>query len=208
MFRTKVPGCMLLVVLSVLVTSCSSPLNIRYVPLENPDNHLAAISPVKIKLMHLVDKREDKSASTLIGEVKTGIRVGREDVRSANPVADILYEAMKAEFTRNGHAVVDDNEGITIKGDLKHFWLKTDINSQNGSTPDYWDIIAEIKIVLEVTNISKGTSGIFGPYYAKNIEQRYLMPDASTMKRVFEGALSKLMKTMSSDSEFASVLKQ
>jgi uncharacterized lipoprotein YajG len=193
---------------AVVISGCAAPLKIQYVPLENPDNHLASISPIMIKLSYLVDKREGKEQAKLVGEKLTGMRVGREDVKSEESVLEIIREAMKSELTRNGHTVTDINEDINMKGELKHFWLKTDINSENGVDIDSWDVIAEIKILLETENISTGKSAIFGPYYARNSEKRYISPNNKIMERVFEGSLSKLMKSMSSDTELASALKK
>ncbi len=204
----KISFIITLLFIAVILSGCSSPLTIKYLPLENPDNHLASIPPVKIKLFRLLDKREPVNEETLIGEVRTGARVGREDVKAEMSVLEILNEAMKSEFSRNGHILVEENEAVAIKGDLKHFWLKTDVNSVTGNDVDDWDVIAEIKIQLEVKDMSTGKSAIFGPYYAKNSENRSLMPDKRTMERVFEGSLSKLMKLMNSDTELASILKK
>ena len=197
-----------LLLATVFISGCASPLKINYVPLENPDNHLASISPVMIKLSYLVDKREGAAQANLIGEKLTGMQVGKEDVKSQDSVLEIIRQAMKSELTRNGHTVTDINEDINIKGELKYFWLKTDINSENGADIASWDVIAEIKILLETENTSTGKSAIFGPYYSRNSQKRYITPNNTVMERVFEGSLSKLMKSMSSDTELASALKK
>jgi hypothetical protein len=195
-----------LLFISGISIGCSSPLNIKYNPLENPDNHLASILPVKIKLADFVDKRDNTQDATLIGEKRTGVQVGRFDVRSAQPVNEIFRDAMKAELIRSGHTVVDENENILIKGELKYFWLKINVNSEDGSTVSDWDVIAEIKIFLEVVNISTGKSGMLGPYYAKSSEKRFLEPDDTVMQRVFESSLSELMKSINSDTKLATAL--
>jgi uncharacterized lipoprotein YajG len=201
--------CIISLLLAVIIISgCAAPLQIQYVPMENPDNHLASIPPLMIKLSYLVDKRESTEQATLVGEKLTGTNVGREDVTSEESVFEIIREAMKSELTRSGHTVTDINDDINMKGELKHFWLKTDINSENGVDVDSWDVIAEIKILLEIENIRSGKSAIFGPYYAKNSERRYLAPNNEVMERVFEGSLSKLIKSVSSDTELASALKK
>lgn len=194
--------------IAIVISGCAAPLTIKYLPLENTDNHLASLSPVRIKLLPLVDKRINTKEEELIGKVKTGINVGIKDVKSSQPVLEILFDTMHAELTRNGHIVVNENEDIIMKGELKHFWLKTNVNSEDGHNLDDWDVIVEMKILLEAVNAGTGKSMIFGPYYAKNSEKRYLMPDDRTMTRVFEGALSKLMKRMNSDTELASALKK
>ncbi len=204
----KISFIVALLFLAVTISGCSSPLSIKYIPLENPDNHLASIPPVKIKLLPILDKRTAAAEETLVGEIKTGARVGREDVKSEKSVLDILHETIKSELSRNGHVMVDENEAVAVKVELKHFWLKTDVNSELGHEVDDWDVIAEIKIQMEVEDISSGKSAIFGPYYAKNSEKRYLMPDKKSMERIIEGSLSKLMKKMNSDTELASALKK
>jgi uncharacterized lipoprotein YajG len=203
----RVLNCSVLFV-AIVAAGCSSPLNIRYVPIENPDNHLASISSLTIKLLPVVDKRDMTNETTLIGEKKTGVRVGKEAVKAAKPSLDIIREALESELTRSGHSIVNENEEITLKTELKHFWLKTDVNSADNINIDSWDIIAEIKIVLEINNHISGKSAIFGPYYAKTSERRFLMPANNSMERVFESALGKLLKAISSDTKLANALKK
>ncbi|RJQ19890.1 MAG: hypothetical protein C4560_05815 [Nitrospiraceae bacterium] len=204
----RMPFVVMSLLLAFVVSGCAPALNIKYRPMENPDNHLASIPPVKIKLVNLADKRESMKDTVLIGEERTGINIGGHDVRSAQPVSEILREAMKAELTRSGHNVVEQNEDMLIRGELRYFWLKTEVNSEDGHTISDWDVTAEIKIYLEIVNAGTGKSEMFGPYYAKNNEKRYIQPDANIMERIFEGALGELIRRVSSDPKFATALKK
>ncbi len=193
-------------IIAIFTAGCSSPLNIRYVPIENSDNHLSSISPITIKVLPVVDNRQITNDKTLVGEKKTGIIVGREAVKASKPALDILREALEKELTLSGHSIVNENQEVTLKTELKHFWLKTDVNSEDNSNIDSWDVIAEIKIILEIKDNVSGKSSIFGPYNVRNSERRSIMPGNHVMERVFEMALGKLLKAVSSDTELASAL--
>ena len=194
----------LFVLLVFVISGCTTMIKVDYKPLPNPDNVLASVSPVKVKLLNFEDKREDKAESTLIGGVKRAAIAAIDDVLSERSVNDIIRDTVRAELTRNGHSVVESNEDMTIKGEIRTFWLYTDITSD---APNDWDVIGEVKILMEIKRPG-GDASLVGPYYGKNIERRFMLPDKTIYKKVVDAALSDMMKKMNSDTQLASELKK
>ncbi len=198
--KLLLPGILLFV--SVIALGCGGGgLSLKYSPLSNPDNVLTSVSPTKIKLLHFTDNRKGGVESTLVGGMQRNINGPVYDIKSQKGVAETIYEAIKSEMVRNGHKIVDSDEDIVMKGEIKTFWLRTEPNENNV------DLIGEIAILVEVVNPDTGSSTFLGPYNSENREKRFLSPDSSSvMDRVLSTALSKLIKVMSSDAKLASAL--
>ena len=190
-----------LLVIAMFGCGGTATLNLNYQPTASPDAVLASVSPVKIKLMSFEDKRRGKVESILIGGRHAAFGVPMGDVYSVRPVFEIIQGAVKSELARNGHSMVNANEGFVFRGQIESFWVKTDV------TPLYWDIIGEVNIKLEVTDTKKGSSSTFGPYNAKNDERTYLYPSKSLMEKVLNSSLEQVMKQMSSDKTLVKFLK-
>ncbi len=202
---SKASSAVLFVILAFVVSGCTTVLKVDYKPLPNPDNVLASVSPVRVKVLPFVDKREDRAESTLIGGVKRAAIAPVDDVLAERSVNDIIGDAVKAELTRNGHSVVESNEEVTVTGEIKTFWLYTDITSD---APNDWDVIGEVKILMQIKRPGTGDASFVGPYFGKKIERRFIQPDKSIYKMVVDAALSDMIKKMSSDTKLASELKK
>lgn len=190
----------LLISISVAFFGCETALKLKYRPLTDPANLLASVSPVRIKLLNFEDKREREAELILVGERQSRAYGKKYDVKSERPVSRVILEALKTELIQNGHNVVDNDETITIKGEIKTFWLETEV------TPEQWDVIGEIQVLIEVVNSDTGSSTFLGPYSARNNEVRFLNPDNSILERVLSETLSKLIRQINSDAKFASAL--
>lgn len=199
-FRSKLLLIIAVVSLSFAVLGCARTLKLQYNPLPDTKNLLASVSPMKIKLVDFTDKREEGIDSKLIGGIQEKVGSIITDIQSDRAVFEIIRDALKAELIRNGHTVVDDDEDIVLKGEIKTFWLKTEVTKED------WDVIGEIEVLVEVLNSAAGGSSFIGPYYAKTIEKRYLIPGNSVMTRILEKSLSKLMQQIRSDSDLATAL--
>ncbi len=199
----KIFSGIIIVMMAIVFSGCATVLKLDYNPAPNPDNLLSSAAPVKIKILDFEDKREDKATSELIGGVKRAYVAPIDDVLSDRPVTELIREAVRTELTRNGHSVVDSGEDFTVSGEVKTFWLHTDITADE---PEEWDVICEIKLVLELGTPDSGHSKFVGPYAGKNIESRFMQPDATVFKRVVEAALSDMFKKMSSDANLVNIL--
>ncbi len=198
--KSKIRFLIILITISTFTLGCETALQLKYRPLSNPENLLASISPIKIRLLSFEDNRKGSPESTLVGERQLRVESQKLDVMSMRPVSEVIIDSLRAELIKNGQSVVEDNEDLSIKGKIQTFWLKTDV------TPGEWDVIGEIQVVVEVVNAGNGKSTLLGPYNARNNEVRSMNPETSILDRVLSGALSKLVKKISLDTEFASAL--
>lgn len=199
-FKSKIRFLIILISISIFTLGCETALQLKYRPLSNPDNLLASVSPIKIKLLNFEDNRKGSPESALVGERQMRVESQKLDVISTRPVSEVIIDALRSELIKNGHSVVENNEDLSIKGKIQTFWLKTDV------TPGEWDVIGEIQVLIEVVNAGTGTSTLLGPYRARNNEVRSLNPDIIIFDRVLSVALSKLVKKISLDTKFASAL--
>jgi hypothetical protein len=191
------------VLTAVVLTGCVTVLTLDYSPVESPDNVLGSVAPVKIKLTPFADKRESAGDPKLIGGVKRAVIAQVEDVLSENGIPDVIHSALSEEFARNGHSIVDSDEDFIVGGEIRTFWLYTDITAD---APNEWDVIAEIKIFMEVVNASTGDAALAGPYSGKNMELRFIVPDGTIYTRVVEAAMSDMLRNMNSDTGLATML--
>jgi hypothetical protein len=198
--KLKIRFLIILITISTFTLGCETALQLKYRPLSNPDNLLVFVSPIKIRLLNLEDNRKGSPESTLVGERQMRVESQKLDVMSKRPVSEVIIDALSSELIKNGHSVVEDNEDLSIKGKIQTFWLKTAV------TPGEWDVIGEIQVVLEVVNSGNGESTLLGPYSARNNEVRSMNPEITILDRVLSGTLSKLVKKISLDTNFASAL--
>jgi uncharacterized lipoprotein YajG len=202
-FKSKIILLIMLIPISVFIFGCGPAiLKLEYKPLPDPDNLLASVAPVKIKLLNFEDKRDGDVDSEFIGRVRTRVNAPRKEVKSKGPVSEIIREAVKSELTRNGHSVVENNEDIVMKGEIKAFWIKTAVTSEE------WDVSGKIEISIEVVNSVTAHSTFVGPYTATDREKRFIEPGDTVLKRILETSLSQLMQKMSSDTNLANALRK
>jgi uncharacterized lipoprotein YajG len=196
---TVLAGAILMI---MLFAGCQSALNIMYEPMADPENLLASVPPAAVKLLAFEDRRNETDKSELVGGIKRSVYSQIYDVKSDRPVSEVVRDAIRAELEKRGHRFTDANEDVAIGGEIRKFWLHTDVSSED------WDIIGEVIILLKVTDASDGTTKIFGPYKGKNLEKRYLEPDNRTMDRIIEAALADAIAKMGRDPDLASALRK
>jgi len=193
----------LLICLTVLTTGCVGNETIRmgYEPTERKESPLTSLPRLKIKLLEFEDKRASQIDSVLIGNRQAAFGVPMGAVYSDLPVFEIIRSAVMTELTRSGHIIVDENEDIAIKGEIRVYWVSTE------TTVLYWDVIGEVGIIIEV---KKGDNESFiklGPYNGRNVERTYLNPSVAIMKRVLVASLETVMHKLSSDTELVRIFK-
>ena len=194
----------LLICASVLITGCigNETVKLRYEPSERAESLLAATRSLKIKLLNFEDKRAGQIDPVLIGYRQAAFGVQMGAVYSDLPVFEIIRLAVKTELTKSGHIIVDENEDITIKGEIQTYWVSTE------TTVLYWDVIGEVSIVLEVRNADSDSFVKLDPYKGRDVERTYLNPSRAIMKGVLGASLDTVMQKMSSDAGFIQVLKK
>jgi len=185
-----------------ILTGCESLLHIKYTALPNPNNLLKDIRAKKIKIEPFIDEREKAEEADIAGAYKRKTYGQIYDIKSDREIAKVLKEAVTEELSRNGHQIVEENEDLIITGRIKTFWVSS-IPTPNGD----WNITAEVKFFIITKDPATGKETMTGPFYGKEIELRYIEPDARVFNRMIEKALAKAIMAMSSDPDFANTLK-
>jgi uncharacterized lipoprotein YajG len=198
----KIITLIIALLLLMVFAGCQSALNIMYEPVADPENLLSSVSPAAVKLLAFEDRRDETDKSELVGGIKRSVYSRIYDVKSDRPVSEVVRDAIKAELQKRGYSFTDANEDVSIGGEIRKFWIHTDVSSED------WDIIGEVSILLKVTDASDGSMKIFGPYKGKNEEKRYLEPDNITMDRIIEAALADAIAKMGKDPDLASALRK
>lgn len=186
-----------------LLTACAGNITVKpdYQPQAKADTLLASVPALKIKLLNFEDKRDQRIEAILIGRRQAAFGVPMGDIFSERPIFEIIRDAVKTELIRNGHSIVTDNEDISMKGEIRKFWVGTDV------TALYWDVIGEVSIFVEVKYPTAGMAISLGPYSGKNVERTYINPGEEIVTRVLIKSLEGVMLSMSSDPELVKVLR-
>ncbi len=194
----------LLICAFVLITGCSGneTVKLRYEPSKREKGLLTSTRSLKIKLLNFEDKRAGQIDPILIGYRQAAFGVQMGAVYSDIPVVEIIRLAVKTELTKSGHIIVDENEDITIKGEVQTYWVSTE------TTVLYWDVIGEISIILEVRKANSDSYVKSDPYKGRHVERTYLNPSSKIMKGVLRASLDTVMQKISSDPGFFRVPKK
>jgi hypothetical protein len=198
----KINTLILLVFMTVFLTACAGNITVNpnYQPSTKAATLLASAPAAKIKMLNFEDKRQQQAEAILIGRREAAFGVPMGDVFSERPIFQIIRDATIAEFMRNGHSVVTDHEDISIKGQIRKFWVGTEV------TPAYWDVVGEISIVLEVKTPAAENFVLLGPYSSRNVERTYAYPGKEIVTRVLDKSLQSAIHAMSSDSKLLTLL--
>ena len=193
----------LLVSMAVYLTACAANITVKpdYQPPTKADALLASVPALKITLLNFEDKREQRTEAILIGRREAAFGVPMGDVFSEHPIFEIIRDAIRTELIRNGHSIVTDNEDISMKGEIRKFWVGTE------ATALYWDVVGEVSIVVEVKYPAAGAPILLGPYSGKNVERTYSNPGEEIVTRVLVKSLEGVMHSLNSDRELVRVLR-
>ena len=193
----------LLVSMAIFLTACVGNITVKpnYQPPTSADTPLASVPALRIKLMNFENKREQRTNAIWIGHREAAGGVSMGDVFSERPISEIIRDAIRTELMSNGHSIVSDNEDISMKGEIRKFWVGTEV------TTLYWDVIGEISIVVEGQYPAAAPPISLGPYSGKNVERTYANPGEGIVTRVLVKSLEGVMHSMSSDPELVRVLR-
>jgi hypothetical protein len=193
----------LLICLTVLTTGCvgNETIKVGYEPPKRRISLLTTANSLRIKLLEFEDKRASQIDSVLIGNRQAAFGVPMGALYSDLPVFEIIRSAVMTELTRSGHIIVDENEDIAIKGEIRAYWVSTE------TTVLYWDVIGEVGIIIEVKQGDNESFIKLGPYNGRSVERTYLNPSVAIMKRVLGASLETVMHKLSSDTELVRIFK-
>jgi hypothetical protein len=188
--------------LALMLIGCPGTITVQIAPTQPtpPAGLLSSVPPVRIKVANFVDKREGNPNPILIGRRQAAFGVPMGEVYSERPVFETVTEAIKSELRRNGHNIVKENEDFALQGEIRHFWVKTDV------TLLYWDVVGEITVTMEVNRPGQQGGGILGPYNGRKVERTYINPGEGMMKRVLTASLNSVIQQIGSDPKLVSEL--
>lgn len=170
---------------------------IRITPVQPvvPESSLSTTSGVRIKFYNFLDGRTGKLDPYLICKRKAAFGVPMGDVYSERPVFEIVTEAVKSEFIRNGYKIVHENEDFSVKGKIDQFWAKTPVKMMGAC----WDVVGEVTLTMEVSRPGQKVTTTLGPYSGRKTERTFINPSRQMIKRILTGALTDTIQEMSAD---------
>ena len=191
-----------------LLLGCMGNNTIQITPVQPvvPESPLSTTSAAKIKVYNFLDVRQGNLDPYLIGhsalaKFLTGDAKAAKSVYNERPVFEIVTEAVKSEFTRNGYKIVQENEDFSVKGRIDQFWVKTPFAMMGILT----DAVGEVTLTMEVSRPGQKVVNALGPYKGRKVE-RTMFPSSENFKHVLTGALMDTIREMSSDPNLINVL--
>lgn len=186
-----------------LLTSCAGNMVIRpdYHPPLVADAPLATVPKLRVRLLDFLDRREPPTDASRVGRRESAGVASMVDVFSERAVSRVVRDAVWTELVRNGHRVVNSDEDVVIRGEVRRFWVGTE------TTGLAWDVSGEVSLSLRVTYPESGSPTVIRSYVGKNVERTYLTPGKEIMTRPLMKSLGDVMISMSSDRELLAALR-
>jgi hypothetical protein len=192
-----------------LLLGCTGNKTIRITPVQPvvPESPLSTTPAAKIKVYNLLDARQGKLDPYLIGHsaltmfCTSDAKAAMGSVYNERPVFEIVNEAIKSEFTRNGYKIVQENEDFSVKGRIDQFWFKTPFKMMGTVI----DVEGDVTLTMEVIRPGQKVVTTLGPYKGRKVE-RTMITTPEMFKRVLTGALMDAIQAMSSDPNLTNVL--
>ena len=192
-----------------LLLGCIGNKTIQITPVQPvvPESPLSTTSAAKIKVYNFLDTRQGKLDPYLIGHsastkfITSEQKAAMGSVYNDRPVFEIVAEAVKSEFTRNGYKIVQENEDFSVKGRIDQFWVKTPFAMMG----IFFDFVGEVTLTMEVSRPGQKAVNTLGPYNGRKVE-RTMIDSPETFKQVLTGALMDAVREMSSDPNLINVL--
>jgi uncharacterized lipoprotein YajG len=192
-----------------LLLGCMGNKTIQITPVQPvvPESPLSTTSAAKIKVYNFLDVRQGNMDPYLIGHSALGnfssidTKAAMHSVYNERPVFEIVTEAVKSEFTRNGYKIVQENEDFSVKGRINQFWVKTPFAMMGLLI----DAVGEVTLTMEVSRPGQKVANTLGPYNGRKVERTFI-PSPETFKQVLTGALMDTIREMSSDPNLINVL--
>jgi uncharacterized lipoprotein YajG len=193
-----------------LPLGCMGNKTIQITPVQPvvPESPLSTTSAAKIKVYNFLDARQGNLDPYLIGHsfstkfCTSDVKAAMGSVYNDHPVFEIVTEAVKSEFTRNGYKIVQENEDFSVKGRVDQFWVKTPFAMMGL----FVDVVGEVTLTMEVSRPGQKVVDTLGPYNGRKVERTMRLPSPEDFKQVLTGALMDTIREMSSDPNLINVL--
>lgn len=182
------------------LTGCAftrADLNVVYNQEKAKKGPLSSLKPMNVDMGEFVDKR---SETVRIGYKRNGFGAKTADIVTKQPVAQIVRDALIAEFEKNGHAVSNSNKDIAITGEVTTFWFDMQINF---ATVEF---MGTVGVNLSVVN-SKTNEALLSQPYQGHYNEKSLGGLEGTWERVMNTALERMVNQVSTDPKFIKALQ-
>jgi hypothetical protein len=198
-------------ILSGMIFLCLGGKTVQIAPVQPvvPESPLSTRFAAKIKVYNFLDARPGKVDPYLIGHraitkwCTSDIKATMGSVYNDRPVYEIVTEAVKSDFTRQGYKLVQENEDFSVKGRIDQFWVNTPFKMMGA----VMDAEGEVTLTMEVSRPGQKVVTTLGPYKGRKVE-RAMIPGPEMFKRVLTGALRDAVQAMSSDPNLTNELSK
>lgn len=144
----------------------------------------------------LDDLRQDVER---IGYKNNSLGMKTADIRTDEPITDIVMAAIEHAVESNGHLLGDS--GIEISGAVNHFWVESDMN--------FWsvEVIGDVEATLSFTDTDSGASLYSRAYKGTYSDKVQVVTDGAYNKAI-SGAINSLIDEIVFDEDLADALRQ
>ena len=119
---------------------------------------------------------------------------------SRQPVAQIIRDALLAEFEKNGHLLNSSNKDIAITGEITTFWFDMQIGFAT------MEFMGTVGVNLKVVN-SKTNEVLLTQPYQGYYNEKSMGGYVGTWERVMNMALERMVNQVSADPKFIKALQ-
>jgi len=191
---------------AALLSGCAlttANLNVAYKPDEGSKSPLSMIKPAVVQLV-VEDKRLPQEQDR-VGNKKNGFGAAMAPIKTNEQPSRILYDALKTEFTQNGHTVIDTADGskpdLVLSVDLQRYWCDATIH--------FWDVevIGTINSSLLLRTPLNDTVLLSQPQSSTVRESRQVVTE-SAWESVLNRALSEYVRSFSRDPNVLDAMKK
>jgi Uncharacterized lipoprotein len=186
------PAVAVLLVAAGCSSLSSNGLNVGYPEAGANRAMLAVLTPLRIEIAPITDRRLD---ARRIGASPQD----KKDIVTSRPVTEIVRDALVIELVKNGHAVAGSGADAILAVDVDEFWL--DIVTSYGAT----HYVGKVAITLAVTNGRTGERVAARRYVG--IRRRQVEADLQDARReVMDVALARTMHDLATDRALVAAL--
>lgn len=158
-----------------------------------PLSEVAAITFVPVEM---ADLREDTER---IGYKKNGHGANTANIRTEEPVSEIVREALVHAMESNGHVI--GGEGVAIRAAIRIFWV--DLNKSTASV----EVIGTVSVSLSFSDGEDGDS-IYERDYKGSYSHRSRVPTNGDYDAAISGAVANLIDEIVFDEDLAAALSE
>ena len=157
-----------------------------------PENENEVPKTKVVRSVNLIDFTDSRLEKERIGERTAAFNVSMGNVFFDRDVIGYFDESFRNEILATGNKISETDYEISINGELMKLWIRTE------TTAFYWDVIAEIELVLLVENNTNNKS-FKNKYKSESSSRTYIYPSKKIVSQVLEESFRKLIYDIRKD---------